>query len=90
MNEEEKKILEIKIIDEIYSCYEAEISFQNVRYIHPMFYNETFSKNNTYQPPNPEKLITKDEFISKMSTESEEYRWNTAAQVLYNHILKHS
>ena len=59
------------IVDELYSHYEAENSLQNVRYIHPMFYNGTFSENNSYQPPKPE-----------------EYRWNTAFQVLYNYISK--
>lgn len=76
------------IIDYLYSCYEAEISLQNVRYIHPMFYNGTFSENNTYQPPVPDKLMTKEELIEKMGNEGEEYRWNTAFQVLFNYISK--
>ena len=77
-----------KIIDELYSYYEAEISLQNIRYIHPMFYNGTFSENNSYQPPEPDKLMTKEEFIEKMNSEGEEYRWNTAFQALYNYISK--
>lgn len=77
-----------KIIDELYSCYETENSFQNVRYIHPMFYNETFSENNSYQPPKPDVLMTRDEFVEKMNNEDEEYRWNTAFQVLYNYLSK--
>ena len=84
---EEKEKMEI-IIDELYSCYEAEISLQNVMYIHPMFYNGTFSEDNSCQPPKPEELITKEEFISKLESESQEYRWNTAFQVLYNYISK--
>jgi hypothetical protein len=76
------------IIDELYSCYEAEISLQNVRYIHPMFYNGTFCENNCYQPPKPDELMTRDEFIEKMNNEGEEYRWNTAFQVLYNYVSK--
>ena len=77
-----------KIIDELYSCYETEISLQNIRYIHPMFYNGTFSENNSCQPPEPDKLMTKEEFIDKMNSEGEEYRWNTACQVLFNYISK--
>lgn len=32
--------------------------------------------------------MTKDEFFAKMNNESEEYRWNTAFQVLYDYISK--
>jgi len=84
---EDKELFE-KIFDELYNRYEAEISLQHIRYIHPMFYNGTFSENNEYQPPKPNELMTRDEFIEKMNNESEEYRWNTAAQVLYNYISK--
>ena len=76
------------IINELYSCYESEHSFHTVRYLHPMYYNGSFSENNSYQPPEPEKLMTKEEFILKLNNESDEYRWNTAFQVLYNHISK--
>mgnify|MGYP007100076494 CR=1 FL=1 len=76
------------IIDELYSYYESENSLQNIMHIHPMFYNGTFSEENSYQPPKPDKLMTKDEFIGKMNNESQEYRWNTAFQVLYNYISK--
>ena len=84
---EDKEKIE-KIFDELYSCYEVEISLQNIRYIHPMFYNGTFCENNCYQPPEPDKLMTRDEFIVKMNSEGEEYRWNTAFQVLYSYISK--
>ena len=76
------------LIDELYTYYEGENSFQLTRYLHPMFQNGTFSENNSYQPPKPKKLMTREEFVSKMSNESEEYRWNTALQVLFNHISK--
>lgn len=84
---EEKEIVD-KIIDELYSYYEAENSLQNIMYIHPMFYNGTFCKDNSYQPPIPDELMTKDEFIQKMNTEGGEYRWNTAATALYHYIIK--
>jgi hypothetical protein len=84
---QEKEKIE-KIIDELYYCYEAENSLQWVRYLHPMFRNGTYSKDNSCQPPEPDKLMTKDEFINKMNSEGEEYRWQTAFQVLYNHITK--
>lgn len=76
------------LIDEVYSSYESENSFQNILHIHPMFYNGTFCKYNSYQPPEPEKLMSKDEFIKKLSDESLEYRWNTALQVLINYKSK--
>ena len=82
------KELKEKIIDELYSCYEAEISLQNVRYTHPMFYNGTFSNDNECQPPNPDELMTRNKFIENMNNETEEYRWNTSFQVLYNYISK--
>ena len=84
---EDKEKIE-KIIDELYSCYEAEISLKNVIYTHPMFYNGTFCENNCYHPPKPDTLMARVEFINKMNSEGEEYRWNTAFQVLYNYISK--
>ena len=84
---EDKEKIE-KIIDELYSCYETEISLQNVRYIHPMFYNGTFCENNCYQPPMPDELMTRDEFVEKLWSETEEDRWRTSFQVLYNYISK--
>ena len=77
-----------KVIDELYSCYEAEISLQNVGHSHPMFYNGTFSENNSYQPPEPDRLMTKEEFIEKMGSEGYEYRWSTTCQVLFNYMSK--
>jgi hypothetical protein len=53
-----------------------------------MFRNGTYIKDNSCQPPEPDKLMTKDEFINKMNSEGEEYRWQTAFQVLYNYISK--
>ncbi len=84
---EEKEKIE-KIIDELYSCYETEITLQNIMYVHPMFYNGTFCENNCYQPPEPDKLMTRDEFIDKIYNEGEKNRWYTAFQVLYNYISK--
>ena len=88
--EEYKKYEEIfnDTVDLIYSIYESEISMQNVMYIHPMFYNGTFSKNNEYQPPVPEPLISKDEFIKNLEKNSHQDRWNTALTVLLHYKLK--
>ena len=84
---EDKEKIE-KIIDELYSCYETEFSLQNIRYIHPMFYNGTFCENNCYQPPIPDELMTRDEFVEKLWSETEEDRLRTSFQVLYNYISK--
>ncbi len=77
-----------KTFDELYSFYETENSLKNVGYLHPMFYNKSFCENNSHQPPKPKELMTKQEFISKIKTESKESRWVTAFKVLYTHILK--
>lgn len=84
----DKAIIE-EIIDQLYTCYESEISLQTIAYIHPMFYNGTFSENNSYQPTKPDQLLTKEEFIIKLNNESPIYRWNTAFQVLFNYMVKH-
>ena len=83
----EKKTFQL-LIDSVYSSYESENSLQNVAYMHPMFYNGTFSKDNSFQPDKPEELMTKDEFMLKLNNESPEYRWTTALQVLYNYVQK--
>jgi len=77
-----------KLTDVLYNHYECENSLQNTMYIHPMFYNETFSENNEYQPPKPEKLMSREEFELKLNSEPLEYRWNTALLVLYNYVSK--
>ena len=84
---ENKEIFE-KAIDALYYFYESEILFQDLRYNHPMFYNGTVSKNNSYQPPVPDKLMTKVEFIDKLEHSYNDDRWVTALMVLYNYILK--
>lgn len=76
------------LIDELYNTYEAENSLQNIAYIHPMFYNGTFCKDNCYQPPKPDELMSKDEFIEKMNNSSYDYRWNTALESLINYVIK--
>ena len=53
-----------------------------------MFYNGTVSKNNSYQPPVPDKLMTKVEFIDKLEQAYSDDRWVTALMVLYNYISK--
>lgn len=76
-----------EVMDEVYSQYESDHSLRSVIYIHPMFYNGTFSENNSYQPDKPEELLTKEEFINKID-EDITSRWSTAASVLFHYILK--
>ena len=85
---EEEKYKEIfnVAIDELYSQYESEHSFRCTRYIHPMFYNGTFSKDNSYQPEKPEPLMTKEEFINELN--DSESKWSFGLEVLFFYLFK--
>ena len=82
-----KETIVNEILNELYLQYEAENSMETVRYLHPMFYNGTFSKNNEYQPEKPEPLLTKDEFFDKMNKNSD-FKWGFAFQSLFIYISK--
>jgi hypothetical protein len=73
----------------VYKFYEAEHSMETARYIHPMFYNGTFSKNNECQPPKPKELLTKEEFDKKM-VEDDDFssKWDIALMILFQYISK--
>jgi len=75
-------------IDSVYTSYEGEHSFRSVMSIHPMFFNGTFTEDNSYQPTTPDPLMSKDEFIKTIESESEDNRWKTAITVLYLYLLK--
>jgi hypothetical protein len=77
-----------EVIDSVYACYEGEHSLQSVMSIHPMFFNGTFTEDNSYQPPTPDPLMSKQEFIKTIESESEDNRWKTAITVLYLYLLK--
>ena len=49
-NEEVKEV----VCDTIYDCYKLDNDMDNIRYIHPMFYNGSFSKD--YPPPQNQNL----------------------------------
>jgi len=86
MEQRERDIIN-KAIDEVYSAYESDHSLRSVLFIHPMFYNGTYDRNNSCQPEEPEPLMTKKEFISKID-EDTNLKWKMAIQVLFNYILK--
>jgi len=73
-----------RAIDEVFNYYESDHGLRSIRYIHPMFYNGTFCKDNCYQPEEPETLLTKEEFTDKITEEP----WNTAFQVMFNFISR--
>lgn len=77
------KILKIAI-DEVYEYYQTDHSFRTSIYVHPMFRNGTFTKDNSFQPEEPEPLLTREEFESKLIKEP----WHTAVQVMFNHLMK--
>lgn len=76
-----------KVIDEVYTQYKTDNSLRSAAYIHPMFYNRTFSKNNEYIPEEPETLLTKEEFIEKMNSDVDS-KWHIGIQVLYIYLSK--
>lgn len=75
------------IIDDVYSYYEAEHSLQNLMHNHPMFYNGTFTEDNSYQPDEPEPLLTRKEFEEVIANDLKS-RWATSVQCLYNYRAK--
>jgi hypothetical protein len=79
----------VETLDQVYECYETEHSMATVRWLHPMFQNGTYSKDNSCQPPNPGELLTKEEFYNEMNTNSELYKeWGNAITALYFYISK--
>lgn len=86
--DEDKEIYN-RVIDELYRIYQAEIMMQNIAYIHPMFYNGTFSENNSYVPPEPEVEMTREEFEKAIADNGEKYRWTTAFQALFSYIKRY-
>ena len=74
-----------EVTDFVYRCYVVENDMDCLRYGHPMFYNGTFSKNNECQPPKPEPLMEKEEFIQMISKGDTE--WSKAMDVLGMYIL---
>ncbi len=82
----EKEIID-DVLNELYSFYEGDYSLRSCVYIHPMFYNGTFCKNNCYQPDEPEPFLTKEDFIKLISEEPRSI-WGVSFQVLYSHIMK--
>jgi hypothetical protein len=85
MSEDERSAMDIAL-DETYKSYESDHSMEWVRHIHPMFRNGTFTEDNSYIPPKPEKKLTKEEFIK--SLEETDSEWAFAVQVLYSYILR--
>ncbi len=81
-----KEELEEELINTLYDFYELENSMDNIRYIHPMFYNGTFSENNEYQPPKPDPLMSKEDFTTMLNTTDTE--WNKVMEVLAFYILR--
>jgi hypothetical protein len=76
-----------KIFDELYSQYETEHNMQSALYIHPMFYNGTYSENNECQPPDPGLLLSKEDFIQKIN-EDIGSKWEFGFQVLFSYLSK--
>jgi hypothetical protein len=78
--------------DELYNFYEADYGLRYTRYIHPMFYNGSYSEGNVCQPEEPELLMSKDEFITRLSkgdfiTEGDN-NWSFARHILYMYAFR--
>jgi len=76
-----------KALDETYRQYESDHDFRCMLFIHPMFYNGTFSENNSCQPEEPEILLTKEELFVKIK-EDNNSRWGIAFQTLFIYFSK--
>jgi len=77
----------VETLKQVYECYEVEHSMSINRWLHPMFGNGTYSKDNSCQPPNPGELLTKEEFYNEINTNGEFYKeWGNAITVLYFYI----
>lgn len=74
------------IYDSLYYQYECDHSLSMNRYIHPMFYNGTFSENNEYQPENPGEIMSKEEFIENL--DNGESKWSIGFEILYLYLKK--
>ena len=83
-----EKEISKKLMDHLYNSYVCDHTLREAAYLHPMFYNGTFSEDNCYQPPKPEELMEREEFFEKLLNEDSEYRWNTAFQVLFSYFSK--
>ncbi len=77
-----------EVIDELYKFYETQNMIQTIAYVHPMFYNGTFSENNSYQPPEPEKLLTREEFETKFLESNGKSEWQIPFEVLLGYIMR--
>jgi len=82
MSEEEIKGV---VCDTIYDCYKLDNDMEHTRYIHPMFYNGSFSKDYPL-PPKPKPLMEREVFIEWIG--KEETEWTKAIEVLGVYIMR--
>ena len=76
-------------LDFLYEMYLGEIGMQLTRYVHPMFYNGTYSKNNEVQPPKPDEELSFVDFQKKILDNPEHkdhLKWSHTFQMLFIYI----
>lgn len=77
-----------EVIDDLYIQYDLDHIMAVTRHIHPMFYNGTFSRDNSYQPEKPEPLLSKEEFEKKLMLYDFVDKWTTGYEILYSYIAR--
>jgi len=82
-----KDVLVMKLaLDEAYFQYKSDHSMAVTRHIHPMFRNGTFSKDNSYQPPDPGKELTREEFEDLVL--KGDSKWDIVTEALVRYMYK--
>tara|TARA_R110000868_G_scaffold76573_3_gene220112 strand:- start:681 stop:950 length:270 start_codon:yes stop_codon:yes gene_type:complete len=73
-------------LSELYRQYTIDHALRELRYLHPMFYNGTYSETNECQPPKPEELLDEDEFYLELN--NVDSKWRDSYQVLLTYISR--
>lgn len=88
MTDEECNEINDEVVNDLYHQYECDHDMDVMRYHHPMFYNGTFCKDNSYQPPEPEPLLSKEEFAKKLESYDHADKWTIGYEVLFSYIAR--
>lgn len=88
MTDKECDEIHDEVVNDLYLQYEVDHDMAYIRYIHPMFYNGTFSRDNSHQPEKPEPLLSKEEFANKLEAYDPENKWQNGYEVLFSYIAR--
>lgn len=96
MTDKEVEDVHNEVIGDLYRQYELDHEMDVMRYHHPMFYNGTFSKDNSYQPEKPKDLLGKNDFDDMINEHNADMlgehdpdsKWRHGYEVLFSYIAK--